>query len=221
MADDLISSLRPLIVIRALRDGAAKFMSLPREAVDSLMTLVEEHGSFDIPASKVAEFESAYSLDGDGRSILEAARIIRAAVRRIDQADERNRTLTRLAELVNTDAFGLEHFSALFSSQSQLDREELRTTAIRVAPTLVGVSLYSDLRVVSDPPNVDWGLVPVVVARLGFDEQVAGQQALFVQLTEESLAELKREIEKTQETLRTVRDRIGSDLLFQGNDDDR
>ena len=217
MADDLIAALRPLITIPALRDGAAKFLSLPRAAVDNLVTLIEEHGSFDIPASKVTEFESAYSLDGAGRSILEAARIIRAMVRRVDQADEQNRVLTKLAELVNTEAFGLEHFSALFSSQSQLDREELRTTAIRVAPTLVGVSLYSDLRVVSDPPNVDLGLVPVVVARLGFDEQVAGQQALFVQLTEESLKELKHEIDKTQKTLQVVRDRLGADLLMHGS----
>ena len=60
-------------------------------------------------------------------------------------------------------------------------------------------------------------LVPVVVARLEFDEPVAGQEALFIQLTEESFAELKRQVERMEKTLQAIRDRFG-DQIIAGND---
>ena len=94
----------------------------------------------------------------------------------------------------------------------------MRRAAIAVAPTLSDVRLYSDLRVISHGPAAEWELVPVVVARLGFDENVAGQQALFIQLTEESLAELKREVERAEVALRAIRDRLGEPMLLRNDD---
>ena len=118
-------------------------------------------------------------------------------------------------------SFEPEHFSQFFSALPNLEREDLRSAAIAVAPTLVDSRLYSDLRVVSHGSVVDWELVPVVVARLGFDENIAGQQALFIQLTEESLADLKREIERAEHVLRAIHDRLGERIrLGKENDTD-
>jgi len=122
---------------------------------------------------------------------------------------------------MKVEPFGPEHFSQFFSALPNLEREDLRSAAIAVAPTLVNSRLYSDLRVVSHGSVVDWELVPVVFARLGFDENVAGQQALFIQLTEESLADLKREIERAEHVLRAIHDRLGERIrLGKRNDSD-
>ena len=122
-------------------------------------------------------------------------------------------SLAHLALLMGVEPFVPEDFSELFFSPlPQMDKEDLRTRAIAMAPTLASVTLSSDLRVVSDA-NVECGLVPVVLARLEFDEPVAGQHALFIQITEDSLGKLEREIKKAKEVLQLVRSRFGSELL--------
>ena len=215
MSDELISALGRWIDDPEFRADAVKFLSLSQDAVDKLVALVEKHVTFDVPASEIAEFESACGLDRNGRGILAVAQLIRSSVRRIDQ-DERRETLIDFAALMGVESFVPEHFSALFSSLPELDKEELRTNAITIAPNLVGANLYSDLRVVSDS-DVEYMLVPVVFARLVFDEPIAGQRALFIQITEDSLAELEQEIKKTKEILQIVRSRFGSDIFARGN----
>ena len=194
------------------RHDAAKFLSLSREAVDALVDLIEGHATFNVPASGVSEFETKFKIEGNGRRILAAAQLIRSVARRHDQ-HELEAGMIDFANSVGVESFLPEDFSAFFSWLPGLDMEVLRDTAIRVAPTLVDVGLSCDLRVVSHPPNMAWGLVPVVFARLEFDEDVAGQQALWVQLTEESVGKLKHELEKAQETLGSVRKRYEADLL--------
>ena len=200
------------------RSDAAEFLSLSREAVDALVGLIGEHASFNIPAGAVSEFETEYEIRGSGRGILAAAQLIRSVARRHDQ-DELDAGMIDFARSVGVESFLPQDFSVFFSWLPGLDMEALRDTAIQAAPTLVRVGLSCDLRVVSDPPNMTWGLVPVVFARLEFDESVAGQQALWVQLTEESVGKLKRELEKVQETLRSVHDRYEADLLAAGKEE--
>ncbi|MYH28127.1 MAG: hypothetical protein F4137_04555 [Acidobacteria bacterium] len=194
------------------RSDAVKFLSLSREAVDALVGLIGEHATFNIPAGVVSDFETKYELEGGGRRILAAARLIRSVAQRHDQ-DDLEAGMIDFAKSVGVESFSLRDFSVFFSWLPGLDMEALRDAAIQAAPTLVRVGLSCDLRVVSDPRNMEWGLVPVVFARLQFDENVAGQQALWIQLTEESVEKLKCELEKTQETLRAVRDRYEADLL--------
>ena len=195
------------------RNDAASFLSLPRDAVSALVGLIGEHATFNLPADAVSEFEKRYEMiEGSGRRILAAAQLIRSVAKRHDR-DELEAGMIDFAKSVGVKSFLPRDFSAFFSWLPELDMEALRDTAIQAAPTLVRVGLSCDLRVVSDPPNMKWGLVPVVFARLEFDESVAGQRALWVQLTEESVGKLKRELERTQETLRVVRDRYEADLL--------
>lgn len=220
MADRLAGELSRVIDSAAFRKDAVTFMSLPQASVDQLVALVDNHATFDVPATDLAEFEKTCNLEGQGRHMLAAARLIRSAVRRIDQ-EERQTALVDFASSMKVESFEPEHFSRFFSALPNLEREDLRIAAIAVAPTLVESRLYSDLRVVSHGSVVDWELVPVVVARLGFDENVAGQQALFIQLTEESLADLKREIERAEHALRAIHDRLGDRIrLGKRNDSD-
>ncbi|MXX93031.1 MAG: hypothetical protein F4Y63_06215 [Chloroflexi bacterium] len=215
MSDELIGALGRWIDNPEFRADVVKFLSLSQDAVDKLVALIEKHATFDVPASEIAEFKNACGLDGNGRGILAAARLIRSSVRRIDQ-DERRESLINFAALVGVESFVPEYFSAFFSALPELDNEELRTSAIAIAPTLADISLNSDLRVVSDP-KVECRLVPVVFARLEFDEPVAGQRALFIQITEDSLEELEQEIKKTKEILQIVRSRFGLDILARGD----
>ena len=196
------------------RRDAAMFLSLPPASVDNLIALIENHGTFDVPMSDLGEFENTCGLEGKGRHVLAAAKLIRAAAKNIDDSD-RNQELNSFASLMKVTQFSPEKFSRFFSELPNLQRKDLRKAAIAVAPTLSDVRLYSDLRVIPHGPASEWELVPVVVARLGFDENVAGQQALFIQLTEESLAELRREVERAEVALRAIRDRLGEPMLLR------
>ena len=209
----LVDALAPWTDNQEFCRDAAKFLSLSGDAITALVALIENHATFGVPASEVAQFETNYELVGSGRGILAAAQLIRSVVRRYDDYDcEQD-----LIEFANSVGVGsvAPGFSRFFSRLPRLDTEVITGRAIQVAPTVVNVNGYCDLRVVSDPPNVKWGLVPVVVMRLEFDESVAGQQALFVQLTEESIGKLKREVEKVGDTLTSARRRYATDLLAQ------
>lgn len=220
MADRLTAALSHVVESAAFRRDAATFFALPQASVDQLAALVENHATFDVPTSDLAEFERICNLEGQGRHLLAAAQLIRLALRRIDQ-NERQDSLIEFAASMQVESFEPEHFADFFSALPNLEREDIRNAAIAVAPTLVEARLYSDLRVISHGSVVDWELVPVVVARLGFDESVAGQQALFIQLTEESLGELRREVERAEEALRVIHDRLGKRIRLSqvdGND---
>ena len=215
----LIDALTPWANNPEFRSDAAKFLSLPDEEIDALVVLIEAHATFDLPASEVSEFETKYQLAGSGRGILAAAQLIRSAVRRHDNY-EYEEDLVQFADLVGVKSVAPKRFSSFFSRLPHLDTEVLRARAIQVAPTLTNVSVYCDLRVVSDSPEVEWGLVPVVLFRLEFDENVAGQQALVVQLTERSVGKLKREVEKVEKVLGSVGKRYEADLLAEKGEGD-
>jgi hypothetical protein len=217
MPNQLVRALGPLVTQPAFRTDAARFLSLPSCSVNRLVSLVEEHATFNVPPGDLHEFEMACNLKGQGRQVLAAARVIRSAVEGIDQKELRDRALTDFASQLEVESFAVERFSSLLSPLPRLEAQDVRSAAIALAPTMVNTQLYSDLRVIPEAPGTGIQLVPVVVARLEFDEPVAGQEALFIQLTEESFAELKRQVERMEKTLQAIRDRFG-DQIIAGND---
>jgi hypothetical protein len=182
------------------------------------VSLVEEHATFSVPPDDLHEFELACNLKGQGRQVMAVAQVIRSAIQGIDQKEHRELDLIDFASQLEVESFAVERFSSLLSPLPRLEAQDVRSTAIALAPTMVNTQWYSDLRVISEAPGIDWALVPVVVARLEFDEPVAGQEALFIQLTEESFAELKRQIERMEKTLQAIRDRFG-DQIIAGNEE--
>ena len=218
MPNQLVRALGPLVDQPTFRRDATQFLSLPSSSVERLVSLIEEHATYNIPPDDLHQFERACNLSGQGRQVLAAAQVIRSAVEGIDQKEHRDRDLIDFASLLEVESFAVERFSSLFSPLPRLEAQDVRSTAIGLAPTMVNTQLYSDLRVISEAPGIDWALVPVVVARLEFDEPVAGQQALFIQLTEESFADLKRQVERMEKTLQAIRDRFG-DQIIAGNDE--
>ena len=218
MADQLTEHLGDVVYNPSFRRDAARFLSLPKESVDRLADLVERHGRFDVPAGDVLRFEQVCDLEDQGRQVLAAAQLIRQAVRRIGPPDERRQSLVDFAALMRIDPFQPDDFSRFFSPLPKLERTERRNAAVAVAPTVVESQLYCDLRVIPHGSE-DSKFVPVVVARLQFDEPVAGQQALFIQLTEGSLADLKREIEQAEASMQGIRDRLGNYLYVRDQSD--
>lgn len=215
MADQLTEHLGDVVYNPSFRRDAARFLSLPKESVDRLADLVERHGRFDVPSGDVLRFEQGCDLEDQGRQVLAAAQLIRQAVRHIGPPDERRQNLIDFAALMRVDPFQPDDFSRFFSELPKIEREERRNAAVAVAPTVVESQLYCDLRVISHGAVEDSKLVPVVVARLQFDEPVAGQQALFIQLTVDSLADLKREIDQADVTLRGLHDRLDRNIFWE------
>jgi hypothetical protein len=79
--------------------------------------------------------------------------------------------------------FSIDHPFALY-----LHRER----AIRGAmPVLQRVLMECDMRVVSDSDDHVLGYVPVIIARLEFDEELAGQPSISFQVTEAGLDDLE------------------------------
>ena len=196
----------------SFRRDTAAFLSLPQEAIDTLVAAIEAHATFNVPATEIYDFETKYELNGNGRRILAAADLIRSYVMQHGR-EERDKCMAELAESVQVDTFAPEHFSGFVSWLPRLDTERLNGAAIQVGPNLVATDMRCDLRVVADLPNKKWSLVPIIVARLTFDENVAGQQAIFVQLNEEAIGDLAIEVERAQATLQEVRKRYSADLL--------
>ena len=213
MADQLTEHLGDVVYNPSFRRDAARFLSLPKESVDELADLVERHGRFDVPAGDVLRFEQVCDLEGQGRQVLAAAQLIRQAVRRIGPPDERRQSLADFAALMRVDPFQPDGFSRFFSALPKLEQEVRRNAAVAVAPTVVESQFYCDLRVIPHGSE-DSKFVPVVFARLQFDEPVAGQQALFIQLTEDSLADLKREIDQAEASMREIRDRLDRNIFW-------
>ena len=218
MPNQLVRALGPLVDQAAFRRDAARFLSLPSSSVNRLISLVEEHATFNVPPDDLLEFEMACKLKEQGRQVLAVAQVIRSAIQGIDQQGRREQDMIGFASQLGVEPFAPEHFLSLFSRLPRLERQDVRSIAIALAPTIVDTQFYSDLRFISDAPDMEWALVPVVVARLGFDEPVAGQQALFVQLTEESFADLKRQVEQMEKTLEVIRDRF-RDHIIMSNDE--
>ena len=218
MPSQLIRALGSLIDQPAFRKDAERFLALPTSSVDRLVSLVEEHATFSVPRDDIREFEIACDLEGRGRQVLAVAHVIHSAIEGIDRREDRDRALTDFASEFELESFAVERFSSLLSPLPRLEAQDVRNTAISLAPTIVNTQLYSDLRVIGEVPGGDWALVPVVVARIEFDEAIAGQQALFVQLTEDSLTQLKQNLEQAETTLRDIRDRFG-DLIISGKDE--
>ena len=147
MADQLTEALGRVIGNSSFRRDAAIFLSLPKSSVDQLAALVERRGTFDVPSSDVSKFEQDCDLENQGRQVLTASRLIRSAIRRIDDTEDRRRSLASFAALMTVDPFDPDDFSRFFSDLPELDGEERRRAAIAVAPTVVDTHLNGDISV--------------------------------------------------------------------------
>lgn len=123
MPDQLTKALNSVVSNPSFRRDAARFLSLPKEAVDRLTELVESHGTFDVPASDVLRYEQECDLEGQGRQVLAAARLIRLAVQRLERNHDRRQNLTDFAALMNVHPFDHDDFSRFFSPLPKLDNE--------------------------------------------------------------------------------------------------
>ena len=163
MAERLTEALGRVVGNSSFRRDAALFLSLPRSSVDNLAALVESHGTFDVPSSEVSKFEQDCNLEDQGRQVLTASRLIRSAIRRIDNTEDRRRSLASFAALMTVDPFDPDDFSRFFSDLPELDGEEQRRAAIAVAPTVGDTHLDGNLRVKHFQP-----IAPTRARRAGF-----------------------------------------------------
>lgn len=100
-----------------------------------------------------------------------------------------------------------EALKRLFSPIPAYDRQVVRSRTIESPmPVLDSWSLYCDLRVVPKEGGTElMGYVPVIVARLRFDEPIAGQDGMFFQITEETLKRFLADVERIGGILEQVK----------------
>jgi len=108
---------------------------------------------------------------------------------------------------VMKDDLTSDDLDALQAIVTQSDVVDRRQQGLRVRdgflPSLVGASLTLDLRVIepTDPQEGGVEVAPVVLARLEFDEQVAGQEGIVFQMTGATLDEFTEDLLKLRKGL--------------------
>jgi len=108
----------------------------------------------------------------------------------------------------------VEALRSLFKPNPEYNRDRRRRSASEQAmPLLEQVSLHCDLRAVVAGPGRIEGYVPVVIARLEFDEPIAGQGAIVVQISQVALARLETELAAMRDVLSGVEQELGRRLL--------
>jgi hypothetical protein len=88
-------------------------------------------------------------------------------------------------------------------------------------PVLTRLSVDVDLRVAAPEGTgqSDFGLVPVLIIRLEFDETIAGQDAIVFQVTEEEVDEFTMIISSANKLRKEVVKQLPSNLLLRYNGD--
>lgn len=216
-------SMQPLIALwedsPAFRSALRSLLSLNVDGLEAVRQATQT--DFRRSAQKLAD-EDAVGLSSEelpaAIAALETVYGIQAAVNGTPQ-----QTVDVILGLIETpDGVGgggiaekAEALIRLFEQRPDFDKRERRESAQRLFfPVLETSSFGLDLRVVDfDGDNV---LVPVVVARLSFDEAVQAGAAISFQFTDRSLIDLELEIQRIKQLIeeaqrRNQRDDVNGD----------
>ncbi len=204
----------------AFRSALADLLSLPPSLLTRLRQLTS--GSFDLPSGTAAEFqldESRFNRAlAAARTLYQTAReegdpevAVVAELRRIASAS----TDPKAKELALSLDAKRDLLLELLAARPAYDRDQRRDLVQRLAlPALEEVGFFVDLRTTRDPATNEVKLVPVVLARLGFDEPIqAGGGALSFQVPDSALAALRNQLDQLGKTLDDVRSRLTEQLL--------
>jgi hypothetical protein len=128
-------------------------------------------------------------------------------------ADAISATVDELDQQASWDARrkeAIERFSILFRPQTHQRLRKIQRLQSGFLPNALGFATFVDLRPdFGDPPDALQlqGYVPLVQFRITTDSTVADEKTFVFQLNEESLADLRKTVERAEAKLSTLKDR--------------
>jgi len=199
-----------LVAIESFRESLRALLALTPEELDRFAAAGETENGFEPTDQLIRGLHEALGIsEKDIGNALAVCSFLYEGVREAPNAEGLVGELAELATELGITDFppkqdALKH---LFRRNEAYDRRTMRRrTAESVLPVLETVWLYCDLRAVPSEPTADAPrYVPVIMARLKFDEPIAGQEGIFFQMTEEALIKLASDVQRTRELIERIK----------------
>jgi len=195
--------------LSGFRNSFAALQTLTPEGVSILMQAVEGSGNLD----DLAADRSSSELDQ-----LRIALPVLRTLRGIRDADGLGALLDDIEANAGPASEPAKKAIEAILAETPAEARQRRINYVQrsALPVLTRLSVDVDLRAASSGANSDedFGLVPVLVVRLEFDENVAGSDAIVFQVTEEDAAELVKTIARTTKLRKEILSRVPDDLLL-------
>ena len=199
-----------LLAMDSFRESLRALLSLTPEQLDRLAAAGETENGLEPTDQLIRGLHEALGIsEKDIASVLTVSSFLHDGLREAENAEGLVRQLGEIAtDLGITDLPSKQDaLKRLFRRNEAYDRRTIRRrTAEAALPVLESVWLYCDLRAVAAEPTAEAPrYVPVIMARLKFDETIAGQEAIFFQMTEEALDRLASDVQRTRELIEKIK----------------
>lgn len=199
-----------LLAMESFRESLRALLTLTPEQLDRLAAAAETENGFEPTDQLIRDLHDALGIsEKDIGTVLTVCSFFHEGLRQAENGEGLVRQLGEIAtELGITDLPSKQDaLKRLFRPNEAYDRRTIRRrTAESVLPVLETVWLYCDLRAVGAEPTAEAPrYVPVIMARLKFDETMAGQEAIFFQMTEETLERLASDVQRTRELIEKIK----------------
>jgi hypothetical protein len=200
----------------SFRASAGNLLSLTPAQMETLRQLTDK--SFEVSSDAAKQFDLNPT---DFRFALIFLRALYVGAREegeaaiLDQLGRlaASRTDSEARALANNLESKRKEFSALLELRPQVELNTRRAAVQRYGmAALQDVNFFVDLRIAED--GTDWKVVPVVLARLNFDEPIQpGSNSVTFQIPDAVLATLRQQLEGAQKTADDARKRLGDQML--------
>jgi hypothetical protein len=198
------------LAIQSFRDSLRSLLMLTPEQVHELRRAAETENGFEPTDELIRGLHERLQIsEKDSATALSVCYFLYERLEAGRDAGALVGELGEIASELGIDDFPrkAEALRRLFSPNEAYDRPTIRRrTAESVLPVLESVWLYCDLRAVAGEAATEAPrYVPVIVARLRFDEPIAGQEAICFQMTEETLSRLASDVQRTRELTEKIK----------------
>ncbi len=206
-----------LLAMESFRGSLRALLSLTPEQLDRFAAAAETENGLEPTDQLIRGLHEALGIsEKDIASVLTVSSFLHEGLRQAENGEGLVREFAEIATELGIPDFAPKQdaLKRLFRPNEAYARRIIRRrTAEAALPVLESVWLYCDLRAVAAEPTAEAPrYVPVIMARLKFDEPIAGQEAIFFQMTEEALERLASDVQRTRELIEKIKLDLGDKL---------
>jgi hypothetical protein len=199
-----------LLAMESFRESLRALLTLTPEQLDRLAAAGETENGFEPTDQLIRALHDALGIsEKDIGTVLAVCSFLHEGLRQAENGEGLVRQFAEIAPELGIPNFDPKRdaLKRLFRPNEAYSRRIIRRrTAEAALPVLETVWLYCDLRAVAAEPTAEAPrYVPVIMARLKFDETMAGQEAIFFQMTEEALDRLASDVQRTRELIERIK----------------
>jgi hypothetical protein len=198
------------LAIDSFRESLRSLLVLEPDQLTRLRELTETDTGFEPTDELIRRLREVLGItERDSASILSVCHYLYDCAQEGQNAEALVRELGEVSGELKIGGFPAkqDHLKRLFSPNEAYDRRAMaRQIGEAALPVLERTWLYCDLRAVGARSTTEAPrYVPVIVARLRFDEPIAGQEAISFQMSEEALGNLALDVERIRELMGKIR----------------